>query len=366
MNKRLLVVLQFFPNPRGQGNTGGTISNLAMLRTLAKKYTITVLSFDRTSNASDFVDEPFKVIFRPPPLWHAPGLILYWLDFVRQQVINFFKNEFLPDVVIASTSTLVAFEVCPNNIRKIAIVRAYENFGAKCPWVPIRQKINLFKIAAVRRFKDVSFMRKADAILTNSDFMKEAVTSRFAIKCENIYVLKQSTDVVPSTIDPPNCSVGFVTRGPDKGLSLVLKIARQSPDISYHIYGHSGDFPPTLPENVIWEGWASDRKVMFSSVALWIVPSLWAEPFGRVSIEAQSADRPVLVADTGGLPETVLDSRFKIEGFKPEQWVKRIQELLEMPTADLRQNGEKIRMDFSLQEHDRRLFDAIDSILGIA
>ena len=42
---------------------------------------------------------------------------------------------------------------------------------------------------------------------------------------------------------------------------------------------------------------------LFSGVGLVVVPSLWAETFGRTAAEAMSAGRPVLVSDRGALPE---------------------------------------------------------------
>lgn len=360
---KLLFVAQFFPNTSSKNNTGGTISNLDMLRALAKKYSVTVLSFDNSAKEVDFIKEPFKVIIRPSPILRATGLIRHWLDFVRNEVSDCIKNQGAPDAVIAATSTLAAFDVCQIPIKKIAVVRAYENFGLRCSWVPIEQRINLCKLAVVRRLQDVRLIRSADAILTNSQFMKKAIEDRFKVSKKGIFVLKQSADVVPFDIPTPVLTVGFVTRGPDKGLSFVLELARRSPDIRYHIFGHSRDLPKTLPENVIWEGWASDRNLMFSSVALWVVPSLWAEPFGRVSIEAQGADRPVLVADTGGLPETAFDPRFKIEGFDAEQWLKRMRELMSIPVEELKKNGSRVRAAFSSREHDVLIFNAMISIL---
>jgi len=37
------------------------------------------------------------------------------------------------------------------------------------------------------------------------------------------------------------------------------------------------------------------------------MPSLWPEPFGRVSVEANRLGVPAVVSSAGGLPETIVD-----------------------------------------------------------
>lgn len=66
---------------------------------------------------------------------------------------------------------------------------------------------------------------------------------------------------------------------------------------------------PALPENVLpigrWpnaavlEAW---RRCLFG-----LVPSVWAEPFGMVAIEAMAGGRPVIASRVGGLADIVVD-----------------------------------------------------------
>lgn len=62
----------------------------------------------------------------------------------------------------------------------------------------------------------------------------------------------------------------------------------------------------SAPEYIEFTGFIQPQD-FFSQIDLLVVPSLWEEPFGRVSIEAQQAGLPVIVSDKGGLPETVID-----------------------------------------------------------
>lgn len=205
-------------------------------------------------------------------------------------------------------------------------------------------------------------MRRADGILTNSEFMRSAIADRFGIKPELIHVLKQQLDFEPVASRPPKNTIGFVHRGPDKNIALVLELARHARDLTFLIYGHSKGLPSSLPPNVSMMGWASDRSAMFASAALWIVPSLWAEPFGRVSIEAQAADRPVLVANRGGLPETVFDDRYVIDDFSPDDWLIRMRQLLCMSEVEISAAGKSIRTAFSKEAHDQTIINTLDMI----
>lgn len=359
---RFCFITQFFPGPERNAQTGGTISNLNMLRCLSRRGEVAVLSFDSNATENDFAEQPFQVTSRPAPAWRGTQLILHWQDFVRSEVARAVAGKPTPDVVIATTSTLGAFDVCPTGTLRIAVVQAYENFGMRCPWVPLRQRINLGKLAAVSRFQDPRLMRTADGVFTNSRFMQSAIASRFGIDARRIHVLTQSANISSAGAQAPPNTVGFVTRGRDKGISVVLELARRSPDLTYLIYGHNGDVPIKVPANIKWQGWASDRSAMFASAALWIVPSIWAEPFGRVSVEAQAADRSVLVANRGGLAETVFDARFKIDDFSPEAWLSRMRDLLALPGEDIRANGAHIRKAFSDAAHDARLYAALDAV----
>lgn len=356
---KISFITQFLPAPDSPKQTGGTISNLNMLRTLAKTHDVEVLSFDRSSTFSDFVDEPFRVTSRPHPQWSGISLAQNWLSFVRSETQDHINKAGNLDAIIATTSTLASFDACAPTTARIALIRAYENFGWRCPWVSFGHRVNLTKLAAIRHFQDAKFIHNANRIFCNSNFMQRAISDRFGVHNSEIDVLLQACDIFPRNVAPHANTVGFIRRGPEKGFSFVLELARQSPDLHYVVYGHGRDLPASLPSNVEWQGWASDRSSMFASAALWIVPSLWAEPFGRVSIEAQAANRPVLVAENGGLPETVDEELFRIRGLDAHRWISRIRELLNIPPETLIINGKKIREKYSAEQHDARVLGAV-------
>jgi glycosyltransferase involved in cell wall biosynthesis len=69
--------------------------------------------------------------------------------------------------------------------------------------------------------------------------------------------------------------------------------------------------PLDLPADAtLFLNWPHDavREANRRSLAA-VVPSVWAEPFGMVVIEAMAAGRPVIASRTGGIPEIVEDGR---------------------------------------------------------
>lgn len=360
--KKIIFITEFFPHEKSKFQTGGTISNRNFLRFISYKHDVQVISFDNNSELSNFCNEPYRVIQKGRPPWRALGLFRHWQDFVRQCTKDLVGGEFDVDFLIATTSTLAAFDVAPPKAKCLAIVQAFENFGLNCRWVPRRSRVDLAKGAVLRRFQDGRLIRRADGILTNSVFMRAAISCRFGIDPSLIHILKQQIDFKPAMHRPPQNTIGFVHRGPDKNIALILELARLAPDLNFLIYGHASDLPSSPPENVSLMGWASDRAAMFASAALWLVPSLWAEPFGRVSIEAQAAYRPVLVANRGGLPETVAHDRYVIDDFSPDAWLMRIRELLTIPESEIFSSAKTIQNEFSKEAHDIAIWEALQLI----
>ncbi|HEY1891592.1 MAG TPA: glycosyltransferase family 4 protein [Steroidobacteraceae bacterium] len=53
-----------------------------------------------------------------------------------------------------------------------------------------------------------------------------------------------------------------------------------------------------------FESWEADMAALYPALDILVVPSLYPEPFGRVSVEAQAVTVPVVCSLAGGLPET--------------------------------------------------------------
>ena len=147
--------------------------------------------------------------------------------------------------------------------------------------------------------------------LANSRFTAEAVLNTFGILCEVIPPM-----VVPSryTCNPVGEYLTFINPIPLKGYDTALAIARSRCDIPMLMVE---SWPLTdeyrasivastekLPNVTLHRG-TMDMREIYSRTKVLLVPSVWAEAWGRVVSESQLSGIPSLASDIGGLPESV-------------------------------------------------------------
>lgn len=114
------------------------------------------------------------------------------------------------------------------------------------------------------------------------------------------------------SLTPPHSpqKVGFFGRiTPLKGCNVVVEIARRFPEVHFVLCGQ-GDPTPYLNSNVPNLTYkppihGDERSDFLGSCTAVLCPSVYAEPFCGVAVEAQLCGTPVICADHGGLVETV-------------------------------------------------------------
>ena len=103
--------------------------------------------------------------------------------------------------------------------------------------------------------------------------------------------------------------VGALTRA--KGLEVLLDAYRGLENRAKLVLIGTDwpESPSSYPEGVIVIKNAPHGFVMeaFNHCLFSVVPSLWAEPFGQVAVEAMAASKPVVASARGGLTDIVID-----------------------------------------------------------
>jgi glycosyltransferase involved in cell wall biosynthesis len=173
-------------------------------------------------------------------------------------------------------------------------------------------------------------LNSASIVLVNSLFLKNNLESlidnqHIVVVYPEIALDQKSTS---SSAKKKHYKIGFVGAHQlemDKGYKIIERLASKYSEHQFHIFGNCKHQFSICTANMIFRGWTHESD-MYSSVDLMLVPSVWAEPFGRVAAEAISKRVPVFCSDIGGLREVVPES-YRIKPVVAE-WVTKFPQLI--------------------------------------
>lgn len=172
---------------------------------------------------------------------------------------------------------------------------------------------------------------RADAVIAVSQFVKSGLV-KWGVREEKIEVINDGlrTDVFCRNHDIAREENLIVFAGatiPEKGIFTLLKacnlLMRHEPGLRLEVYGSVGLWKQekelvdwrkvtSLRPNIVYKGATTkeDLARAFNRASLCVIPSdpnVLREGFPRVSTEAQGCGCPVIVSQSGGLPETLVD-----------------------------------------------------------
>jgi spore coat protein SA len=184
-------------------------------------------------------------------------------------------------------------------------------------------------------------IKSCDRILANSQFIKDSLSKR-GVQPTRINVLPIAVDAnkYKSKLNTEHAKkeVGmcdlpiilFVGRkcaekGPQILIDALPKIIMHTPKIIAILIGPDHSFSSYsetytrflqarakklhVEENVIFKAFISENALIqfYNAADVFVFPSIWQEPFGKVILEAMSFEKPVVASSVGGVPEIIAD-----------------------------------------------------------
>lgn len=309
--------------------SGGIISNLRMIEKISASHNVVCIPMLSSGVPAGLREAESVIIELPDTSRH--GRLQYTVERYtryRQRVDEAIRRHGKGVLISARATIPVAYNVASQlGIALVIVTRAFEDME-QAGLRPRSDKNSVFRWAegVVNRKKIAKAYRAADLIVTNSDYMRHEI--------KDLFGTESPVSVIYPSMDLPRCkpiinrvkTIGFINKGVRKGRDLILELARQLPKKKFLIYGEplkaGNNQRFTNLENM---GHQNDRVAMFGSADLFLVPSVWDEPYGRVAAEAIWCGKPVVVSKKGGLPEAAPNQLFWEESADPEQWKKKIE-----------------------------------------
>jgi glycosyltransferase involved in cell wall biosynthesis len=175
----------------------------------------------------------------------------------------------------------------------------------------------------IYRFVLAEALRRAQTIITVSDFTKHDIEMNYPLVKDKVVVTKEAAEefcylaleTSPHGILRPY--VLYVGNAyPHKNLEVFLSIANRFPAYDFVLVGKEDFFYKRLKEqvqhqaiaNIVFTGYVSDRELgrLYLRAKVYLFPSLY-EGFGLPPLEAMQYGTPVLASDQGSLPEILGD-----------------------------------------------------------
>jgi len=113
-----------------------------------------------------------------------------------------------------------------------------------------------------------------------------------------------------------------------KGTDVFLRVAASLPAETFYVFDRAFE-EPVRRGNVVFMPWQMSIGAMYAFAKIVLMPSRWAEAFGRVVVEAQCLGIPVVASARGGIPEAMHDPEnlvYELENI--DEWRAKLKKFL--------------------------------------
>ena len=321
--------------------TGGEISAKLLVERLSLNHSVMALSLGEDNH--DIKGNIRHRIIKAPLMlkkrWLPYHLREYLRDVYFENKIKALLKTITPDMVICQCIAINPV-IFSKKVKSIYFIRSCEDYGLSegcdIPERPYSRWYN-FPFVKVRKRKGVRVLKNADLLISNSLFMKQYLLKKdlSSVVVYPFINLDQYRYKEPKKHDQSKKSyITFINPFPKKGVRIALAIAKTLPGKVFLFVGRSKNIPLKILaeikslKNVMLIEWVQDMREVYRKTRVVIMPSIWAEAFGRIPIEAGINGIPTIASNRGGTRESVGKEGLIIEDlYNINHWIEAIKAL---------------------------------------
>lgn len=304
---------------------GGEKSNILLMEWLAKRgHEVVVVAKDAGLIQKEMLVNGVRVIAAERYQSRIINFVMGIADFKKK--LRRCEQCFSPDVVLTATDFVpYAVKFARRlNVPVGVFIRAYENFEGHATF---SKKIKSFLLGDFHE-KGLGCL---DFAIPNSKFMDAYFKARVPGVLTQVIYPPVDVAKFPEQGAVKEKYIVMVGTSHKKGISTFIQLAKDIPHAKFKILGAPSDLKVSELPNLTVSGWVDVIAEFQHRSRLVLVPSLWAEPFGRVAVEALLSGVPVLVSDKGGLPEAVGHNQLRVVSGSYQKWRERVEDFLNQP-----------------------------------
>ena len=246
----------------------------------------------------------------------------------REELLDFLLNEiktFKPTNVLGEFFS-GNIEKCFYLLEKISLENIKTSFFIRI-------------IEGIKEKRSEIKIHKNIKIISNSKFTSNEINKAFDVETEIVTPFIDFQKIKSKNKNTREYTT-FINPVKEKGVEIAIEIAKKMPKIKFLFvlggweesnYMESNKYVKQIKEipNITIENYQSDISNVYSKTKILLVPSLFEETFGRVIIEAQANNIPVIGSCRGNIPSTLGDGGFIVEDYKnPEKYIEKINLLM--------------------------------------
>lgn len=333
--RTIYALLPNLRNPATERVSGGMISNIHLLAGMAGTERVVVIPMLAKGGIPAELDRPGIRIEMPATAMHGrAGYFLQRYLFFERRARRLI-GQYGEGRIVATRGTIpIALRISRTTGYPLdIIVRAYEDLEQAGLRGPSDTRTLYRRLEGrLSRPSIMQAYRSADRVIVNSEYLGAETKRGFGTDAEIRVVYPEIGLTAANPVDTGITTIGFINKGSRKGADLVLELAQSLPGMTFRVFGDPLPAREGI-RNVENEGYMNDRVKLFDSADLFIMPSAWDEPYGRVAAECLWRGKPVLVSKRGGLPEAAPVAAFHVEDDTCEAWKRAIESLEASPTT---------------------------------